>query len=552
MESNRVNKGFFQLIYYLFSIPFSIGTVILFFGKLIFSFGKFISKTIYLVFKTITQVITNSILFIFSVITRLFLAIKTCAFWFWKRYTSLWFNVISLIKVISKKFQLPASKPIPSVFFPLTMVGFFTGLITTITVIGWLYIQQLPYPHKLLDFGYPKPIRIYDRNNVLVYEAYVDPVTQLPTETSQFLQLVTVLSQDSTFYSHQGINWFDLAKSGGTVLFNKPIQPPRTISHQLARKTLGPPQTILELITEVLLVLKLESTYSKDQLVQLYLATTPIGKTIGINNAAKLYFDKTVAQLNQSEELYLLALLVESKADTLFVNPTKAEYNYRQLLSLLGQKKIVSEDQLVQLAALPQPQPQAIKIRAENATKLVLKEFSTLTSTETRYNGASIHTSLDIAYQNQLQRLILEQSLADHQTVPPIAVLVTDSSTGQVLAFTGTTLEDDVYENLIAIARAHQMKTSGYSTQPFHSILALKDAADTLLSKPVLSPSDSRITVLQTASNTGTTFTNSSVITVWVDPSISSKHPKILNVTMNTVANYVLAQQKTSADLSSI
>jgi penicillin-binding protein 1A len=92
------------------------------------------------------------------------------------------------------------------------------------------------------------------------------------------------------------------------------IQGGSTISQQLARilfpsyvGTVGD-RSWERKIREAIVALKLESTYSKDELLRLYLNRVPLGVRNGFENTAQLYFEKSTRELNLSEVATLVAM----------------------------------------------------------------------------------------------------------------------------------------------------------------------------------------------------------------------------------------------------
>jgi penicillin-binding protein 1A len=125
-----------------------------------------------------------------------------------------------------------------------------------------------------------------------------------------------IASEDSRFYWHLGIDPLGLGRAVVNNLFSsRDTQGASTISQQLAR-TLFAEQVggVLDRsggrkIREAIVALKLESTYSKDELLRLYLNRVFLGKRQGFENTAQLYFEKSAKELDLSEVATLIAML---------------------------------------------------------------------------------------------------------------------------------------------------------------------------------------------------------------------------------------------------
>jgi penicillin-binding protein 1A len=125
-----------------------------------------------------------------------------------------------------------------------------------------------------------------------------------------------IASEDSRFYWHLGIDPLGLGRAVvNNLSSSRDTQGASTISQQLAR-TLFAKQVggVLDRsggrkIREAIVALKLESTYSKDELLRLYLNRVFLGKRQGFENTAQLYFEKSAKGLDLSEVATLIAML---------------------------------------------------------------------------------------------------------------------------------------------------------------------------------------------------------------------------------------------------
>jgi penicillin-binding protein 1A len=188
-------------------------------------------------------------------------------------------------------------------------------------------------------------VRIYDRNlkQTLTTRNFSQEVTnQKLDDFSPNLMNALIASEDSRFYWHLGIDPWGIGRAiwenakgisvGSTKTINSTmdkqadeksnpsIQGGSTISQQLARtlfpEYVGKDNNLNRKIKEAIIALKLESTYSKDEILRLYLNRIPLGSRNGFENTAQLYFDKSAKELNLSEVATLVAM-----------PPAPSEYN---------------------------------------------------------------------------------------------------------------------------------------------------------------------------------------------------------------------------------
>lgn len=126
------------------------------------------------------------------------------------------------------------------------------------------------------------------------------------------LQPLIVHLEDKRFFSHSGVDLRSVARAiVANVRSLRVVQGGSTITQQLVRNTLlVSERSLLRKIFEVLLALKLERHYSKQEILDLYCEHVYLGKGIrGFPTAAKVIFRRKLAALAEPEVYGLLGLL---------------------------------------------------------------------------------------------------------------------------------------------------------------------------------------------------------------------------------------------------
>ena len=181
----------------------------------------------------------------------------------------------------------------------------------------WLFFATgLPSSEKLLAYQPPLPtnVRGYDGNPVqtfarerrveLAYDEYPPMVIQA------FLS-----AEDKTFFRHGGIDYpglvgavFDFTRKSLTS--GERARGGSTITQQVAKALLQDSSySIGRKIREAILAFRLESTLTKQQILELYLNQIFLGRNAyGLQAASRAYFDKDVADLTLPEAAYLAVL----------------------------------------------------------------------------------------------------------------------------------------------------------------------------------------------------------------------------------------------------
>lgn len=131
---------------------------------------------------------------------------------------------------------------------------------------------------------------------------------QIPLQTQQAM----LAAEDREFYEHGGFSIRGISRAVFTNLIGAAgAGGGSTITQQYAKNAyLTQERTIVRKLRELVLSIKLETTISKDQILQDYLNTIYFGRgAYGIETAANQYFGKSVSQLEVSESAVLAAIV---------------------------------------------------------------------------------------------------------------------------------------------------------------------------------------------------------------------------------------------------
>lgn len=204
-------------------------------------------------------------------------------------------------------------------FFAAGAIAFVIGA----TVAGgliWHYSQDLPDYAQLRNYEPPVMTRVHAGDGSLIAEYARERRLYLPIQAVPKLVVDAYISaEDKNFYKHMGVDPEGLVRAAISNYRNRSAnrrpQGASTITQQVAKNFfLSPEQSIERKIREALVALKLEATYSKDKILELYVneiylgAPAPGQGSYGIAAAALNYFGKSVHELNLQEAAYLAAL----------------------------------------------------------------------------------------------------------------------------------------------------------------------------------------------------------------------------------------------------
>lgn len=260
-----------------------------------------------------------------------------------------------------------------------------------------------------------------------------------------------VAFEDKRFFSHPGVDPFALARSLSlNYRRKKVVSGGSTISMQvirLARK--NPPRTYQQKLLEMVLALRLEWRYGKDEIIALYAANAPYGgNVIGLESAAWRYYGRSPELLSWGESA-LLAVLPNSPA---LIHPARNQEELRRKRDALLRKLNAAGalDDLSMRLAMREPLPG----RPHPLPRIAPHLLDTLSAGRPRSPEHRLRTTLDAPLQKAVQAMAGRYSDAmELHGIRNAAVIVVDNRTFEVKAYVGNSRD--------LAASAHQ-PSSGY------------------------------------------------------------------------------------------
>lgn len=173
---------------------------------------------------------------------------------------------------------------------------------------GYFYLgRDLPSLEELERFEPELISRVYASDGTILKEFYTQRRVLIPLEEiPSYVVDALLATEDRDFYDHWGMNVKRTVKAfivgyGGAS----------TITQQLARTLhLNLERSYIRKLKELIIAIHIEQTYTKDEILEMYLNSVHFGHgTYGIQAAAKLYFNKDVQNLNLDEGAMLIGLL---------------------------------------------------------------------------------------------------------------------------------------------------------------------------------------------------------------------------------------------------
>src|SRR5580658_2200778 len=375
-----------------------------------------------------------------------------------------------------------------SLFGRLVKAGVFLtiwGLIALVAIVIWA-AYDLPRPESALDAVRRPALVLQDRNGS-TFATYGDLVgealrlSDLPPE----LPAAVVAVEDHRFYHHSGIDFIGLARAMWVnVTHGRLVQGGSTITQQVAKTLfLTNERTVRRKIRELLLTIWLERTFSKNEILEIYLNRVYLGTgTWGVDAASRMYFGISARKVNLWQAAVLAGLPRAPSRFNPRANPAAAAARGKEVLTAMADTGAISHERAQAEAAkigFPRPAPQAGAWFADWASD----EVKSVIPPD---RDATVRTTLD-----QRWELAAEQALSAMLDGPGAAagvsegaVVVLDAATGAVRVMAGGRDYRDSNFNRAVNAR----RQPGSAFKPFIWLMALENGltpSDTVLDAPL-------------------------------------------------------------------
>ncbi len=348
---------------------------------------------------------------------------------------------IKLPKIRLPYFHLPRPSKKWFAFF----LGFCLLILFSISFF-FIIFKDLPQPQRLMTRDQIVSTKIYDRHGELLYKIYHNqnrtlvPLSDIPFSLVQ----ATIAIEDAEFYHHHGLSPKGIIRAFLANLRSRKLYGGSTITQQLVKNALlTPKRTLQRKIKEIILALWVESKFSKDEILQMYFNEVGYGgAAYGIEEAAQMYFGKSVRNLNLAESALLAGLPASPTTFSPFgAYPELAKSRQLTVLRRMKEEGFINENELTQAREQELKfAPQKTDIKAPHfvmyVKELLVDQYGLRQVEE---GGLEVITSLDLGIQNQTQKTVKDEvAKLDRFDITNGAALVTNPQTGEILAMVGS------------------------------------------------------------------------------------------------------------------
>lgn len=326
------------------------------------------------------------------------------------------------------------------------IIALFCGIIG-VGMIAWIS-KDLPSADGVLKREVTVSTKIYDRTGqTVLYDIHGNikrTVIKLE-DVPEYAKQAVLTAEDRDFYSHGGVSFTGIIRSAINNLLTGSKVGGSTLTQQFVKNAiLTNEKTYTRKIKEVILSYQIESKFSKDQILNMYLNEIPYGSVIyGIEAASQSFFGKPAKDLTLAESAILAAIPNRPTYYSPYGNnKDKLLIRQRYILDSMAELGYITKDQ----AEAAKQEKIAFKPLQESIIAphfvMYIKELLSQKYGETfiSQEGLKVYTTLDLDKQKIAEEAVkkgVEANSAKYD-FGDAALVALDPKTGQILSMVGS------------------------------------------------------------------------------------------------------------------
>ncbi|MGI6754957.1 MAG: transglycosylase domain-containing protein [Atopobiaceae bacterium] len=364
------------------------------------------------------------------------------------------------------------------------VLGFIALLVIALAIsLGTLvdsWLEDLPDYNSADAYLVSEPTQVFDADNNVIAEYYLQNRRSVTKdEVSPYVLQGTVDTEDVRFYQHNGVDPQGIVRAV-LVQLRGGSEGASTITQQLVRNTVLSDeqfeQTLKRKVREAYIAIQMEKTYSKDQILMMYLNTIYYGHAAyGIQAASITYFNKDAKDLTLAEAALLAGLPQSPSYYDPTENPEAAIQRRNTVLDRMLSAGDITQEEHDQAQAEPLTLNQGQVIDAKGTypyftdyvKSLLLEDFDQDTVFQ---GGLKVYTTLDPSMQEDAENAVNSRLEEFGNAKLDSALVAVDPSTGYIKAMVGGRDYDTDQYNLATQAQ----RQPGSSFKTFTLVAALR------------------------------------------------------------------------------
>ena len=294
----------------------------------------------------------------------------------------------------------------------------FMGMIVIFAYIFYL-AQDLPSLDQLENYDPDLVTRIYSADGEILNELYLEKRIFISIDLiTNNMKNALIASEDRRFYNHWGISMRDVFRAVVINLISLSYEQGfSSLTQQVARTlydTIGFKKTIVRKIKEIITAIQIERTYTKSEIMEMYLNNVHFGHgTYGVQAAAKRYFGKSASALTLGESAMIVGILPAPARYSPVRHPERAHYKRNVVLRVMRDQRYITSDIYSEARAIESENVSEFQAKGtapyftEYVRRIMEKEDDHLGVNIYR-DGLKIYTTLDTRLQDIAEKSLMK------------------------------------------------------------------------------------------------------------------------------------------------
>lgn len=311
------------------------------------------------------------------------------------------------------------------------------------------FFNAISDPDRLMNYNNTGVVLLDKEGEAFYSFGTANRGDRLPLDKiSDYTEKALVSAEDKNFYEHGGFSIISIlgALYANLLSGDATAYGGSTLTQQLAKNTLlSNNQTIFRKYQELTVAMAIEQNYSKDEILDLYLNSVYYGEgAFGIEAAAKVYFNKSAADLTLAESTMLIGVLPAPSAySPISGNPEYAKERQGTVLSRMVDNKVITQAEADAAKAevlVYAPQNEGVNGTAPHFAEMVLKElYDKYGEEQATRSGYRVSTTLDRNLQNAANQAVdNNMAFINRNGGTNASVVAIDPTTGSIRALVGS------------------------------------------------------------------------------------------------------------------
>ena len=285
----------------------------------------------------------------------------------------------------------------------------------------YLYLAPaLPSAETLRDVRLQVPLRVRARDGGLIAEFGEKRRTPLRLDqVPERMIQAFVAGEDDRFYEHPGVDWEGLTRASWHLLrTGEKGQGGSTITMQVARNFfLGREKTYLRKLNEILLALKIEREFTKDEILELYVNKIFLGqRAYGVGAAAQVYYGRPIEELTLAQLAMIAGLPKAPSRFNPIANPERGTVRRNYVLRRMHELGYVGEAEYDEARNAPvtaKLHSPTVEVEAPYVAEMVRARMEEVYGSDAYTEGYTVYTTLDGRLQSAANTA-LRQALTEY------------------------------------------------------------------------------------------------------------------------------------------